>query len=113
MFVSQRVLSCIAASERLASMSKRAVTAHHFFKSADEMTELFADIPEAVQNSVIIAKRCSYMVTDREPILPSASDDDEADVLRGLAVKGLEVRLEQLVNMPESYFDNSAERHAV
>ena len=49
MFVSQRVLSCIAASERLASMSKRAVTAHHFFKSADEMTELFADIPEAVQ----------------------------------------------------------------
>ncbi len=81
MFVSQRVLSCIAASERLASMSKRAVTAHHFFKSADEMTELFADIPEAVQNSVIIAKRCSYMVTDREPILPSASDDDEADVL--------------------------------
>ena len=112
MFVSQRVLSCIAASERLASMSKRAVTAHHFFKSADEMTELFADIPEAVQNSVIIAKRCSYMVTDREPILPSASDDDEADVLRGLAIKGLEMRLEKLVNMPDSYFDNSAERHA-
>ena len=107
MFISQKVLSCIATSERLASMSQRAVTAHHFFKSAEEMKSLFLDIPEAVQNSVIIAKRCSFMVNDRAPILPSASDEDEAEVLRGLASAGLERRLEQLANMPESYFDNS------
>ncbi len=107
MFISQKVLSCIAASERLASMSQRAVTAHHYFKSADEMTALFADIPEAIQNSITIAKRCSFMVTDRAPILPSASEQDEAEYLRKIAAEGLEMRLSQLAQMPDRYFDNS------
>lgn len=110
-FVSQKVLSCIAASERLASMSERAVTAHHYFKSADEMERLFADIPEAIQNSLLIAKRCSFMVKERDPILPSAAaDGDESQMLRRLAQDGLEKRFALLAIQPDPYFDNSPEQ---
>ena len=110
-YVPQKVLSCIAASERLASMSERSVTAHHYFKSAAEMRQLFSDIPEAVQNTMVIAMRCSFMVTDRDPILPSASETDEAGMLTQLAQQGLETRLEALAQHKDGYFRNSdAER---
>lgn len=108
-FVSQKVLSCIAASERLATMTERAVTAQHYFKTAAEMETLFADIPEAIHNSLIIAKRCSFMVQEREPILPSASETDERAMLVQLAEQGLESRFRALAELPNAYFQDTAE----
>lgn len=50
-------------------------------KSREEMAELFADLPEALENTVEIAMRCSYVLKKRGPILPrftGANDDPEA-----------------------------------
>ena len=109
MYVSQKVLSCIAASERLASMSETGITREHGFKSAEDMSKLFRDIPEAVQNTDVIARRCSFMVQNRDPILPTMSEVDEAEELRAQARSGLESRLKALIDIPGSEFDGSDE----
>lgn len=42
---------------------RRRLTAQHYFKSQEEMVALFADLPEALENTVEIAKRCAFMPT--------------------------------------------------
>jgi DNA polymerase-3 subunit alpha len=56
------------------------------------MATLFADLPEAIENTVEIAKRCAFMAYRRDPILPKYADD-EIEELRRQSLKGLEERL--------------------
>jgi DNA polymerase-3 subunit alpha len=103
MFEAQDILMCIAGGHYASDMSRRRYTPEHYFKSQNEMCKLFADIPEALQNSVNIAKRCSAISPAREPMLPSmtvgsASEDDE---LRRIGKEGLEHRLEEVVYLAE------------
>ncbi|MEL7216272.1 MAG: DNA polymerase III subunit alpha, partial [Pseudomonadota bacterium] len=71
---------------------RRQLTDQHYFKSQDEMVELFADLPEAVENTVEIARRCAFKVNKRKEILPKFADD-EVEELRRQAKAGLEARL--------------------
>lgn len=113
MFVPQRVLHCIAASERLASMKETGITDQHYFKSAVQMSQLFKDIPEAIDNSLMIANRCSFAVKKRAPILPSTDAVDEFEQLRTLAKEGLNRRFEQLEDLNESYYEASEEAKSI
>ncbi|WP_101068879.1 DNA polymerase III subunit alpha [Roseovarius salinarum] len=72
---------------------RRRVTAQHYFKSGEEMAALFADLPEAVENTVEIARRCAFGAYRRDPILPRFAED-EVDELRRQAQEGLKRRLE-------------------
>lgn len=71
---------------------RRRLTPEHWFKPASEMVELFADLPEAVENTVEIARRCAYRPKKRKPILPKFADD-EVEELRRQAHEGLKARL--------------------
>ncbi|AZV79450.1 DNA polymerase III subunit alpha [Parasedimentitalea marina] len=71
---------------------RRRLTAQHYFKSQQEMVTLFADLPEAIENTVEIAKRCAFMAYRRDPILPKFADDEVAE-LRRQANEGLQARL--------------------
>jgi DNA polymerase III subunit alpha len=71
---------------------RRRLTAQHYFKSQQEMVTLFADLPEAVENTVEIAQRCAFMTYRRDPILPNFADD-EVQELRRQANEGLQRRL--------------------
>ena len=71
---------------------RRRLTPQHYFKSEAEMAALFADLPEALANSVEIARRCTYAVSKRKPILPRFADD-EVQELRRQANEGLQARL--------------------
>ena len=92
-YVAHDALICIAAGEVIAADDRRRLTPEHYFKSQAEMAALFADIPEALQNTVEIAKRCAFWVKGRKPILPRFADGDEGVVLREQALAGLEHRL--------------------
>ena len=50
-------LMCIAASSYLGEEDRPRVTPQHYFRSADEMRELFSDLPEAIENTTVIARR--------------------------------------------------------
>ncbi|KKX34266.1 DNA polymerase III subunit alpha [Rhizobium sp. LC145] len=81
------------------------LTPDHYLKSRAEMAELFADLPEALENTVEIARRCSFILKTRNPILPrftGATDDAEeaeraeAAELRRQSIEGLEHRIATL-----------------
>ncbi len=72
--------------------ARRRLTPQHYFKSPQEMATLFADLPEAIENTVEIARRCAFKAYKRDPILPKFADDEVAE-LRRQAQEGLKARL--------------------
>jgi DNA polymerase III subunit alpha len=89
-------LLCIAAGTVLADTERRSLTPEHYFKSGQDMAALFADIPEALINSRVIAERCAYWPQKVKPILPAfkqKGEESEALILTQMARDGLEVRL--------------------
>lgn len=73
----------------------RLYSAQQYMRSEDEMCELFADIPEALENSVEIAKRCNVTVRLGEYFLPKfpTGDMSTEDFLVKKSREGLEERL--------------------
>jgi DNA polymerase-3 subunit alpha len=92
-------LICIAEGRLLSESDRRQLTPEHRFKSRAEMRELFADLPEALSNTVEIAERCAFRPRIHQPILPRFSVGaggsvlDEAEELRKRAEAGLTLRL--------------------
>jgi DNA polymerase-3 subunit alpha len=99
-FAAHDALICIAEGEVIANDDRRRLTPDHYFKSQSEMVSLFADLPEAVENTVEVARRCSWFPHGRDPILPkfTSGEDarDEAEELRVQAREGLAARLDAL-----------------
>ena len=86
-------LLCIAEGAYLHQDDRRRVTPDHYFKSASEMTALFSDLPEALENTIEIARRCAFRPRPRDPILPRyATCGDEGKELERQAQAGLEAR---------------------
>ncbi|MDE3120859.1 MAG: DNA polymerase III subunit alpha, partial [Paracoccaceae bacterium] len=93
MFEAHDALLCIAEGAYVDQREpRRRLTPQHYFKSEAEMCALFADLPEALENTVEIARRCAYRVKKIDPILPRFADD-EVEELRRQAWEGLEARL--------------------
>ena len=93
MYEAHDALICIAEGAYVdQSQPRRRLTPQHYFKSEAEMCALFADLPEALENTVEIARRCAYAVQKRKPILPKFADD-EVNELRRQANQGLQARL--------------------
>ncbi|NJO38574.1 MAG: DNA polymerase III subunit alpha, partial [Rhizobiales bacterium] len=93
------VLLCIEQGMQVSVRDRHRVTPEHRLKTPAEMAALFSDVPEALANSVVIARRCAFMVGARDPILPAfdtAGGRDEAAELRAQAQAGLERRMDFL-----------------
>ena len=89
-------LLCIAQSSYVSVTDRRRVSPQHYLTSPDEMIARFADLPEAITNTIEIARRCAYRVRTRAPILPSFPTEagrDEGDELSARAHEGLTQRL--------------------
>ena len=104
-FDAHDALMAVAHNAVVSDDSRFRLTPDHYLKTRGEMQALFADLPEALDNSVEIARRCSHILDTRAPILPrftGASDDAEeaeraeAAELRRQAEEGLDQRLEEL-----------------
>src|SRR5476649_1466833 len=93
MFEAHDVLLCIEQGVHIDDPNRRRLTPEYYFKSAAEMREVFADLPEACDNTLVVAQRCAYMPMPRKPILPSYTKLEgrtEGEALRALACGGLE-----------------------
>src|ERR1039458_8926536 len=62
MFEAHDALLCIAEGRLLSEPERRRVTPEHWFKPAADMRVLFADLPEACDNTLAIARRCAVMM---------------------------------------------------
>ncbi|MDR2685705.1 MAG: DNA polymerase III subunit alpha [Rickettsiales bacterium] len=106
-------LLCIAGGTQVVDPNRRRETPEHYWKSADEMCALFSDLPEALENSVNIARRCAFVIPTRPPLLPRFADnfDEECKMLRDRTFAGLAKRLDDLDIVDEAvrktYFDQA------
>jgi DNA polymerase-3 subunit alpha len=95
---------CIAEGYVLGDARRpKSFTEEQYFRSADEMVERFADLPEALENSVEIARRCNLEITLGKNYLPNFPTPEGVtldDFLRSEAAAGLEQRLIQLFPEP-------------
>ncbi len=95
------VLMCIGAGTTVSDPKRPRYSAEHYFKSQDEMLELFADLPEATANTVTIAKRCGYQVPTGVNYMPEWRWSPEGmtvdDDFRAQAAAGLQKRLDKFV----------------
>ena len=93
MYEAHDALICIAEGSYVDQQApRRRLTPQHYFKTQSEMAALFADLPEALENTVEIARRCAFAVERHDPILPKFAEN-EVEELRKQAKEGLEARL--------------------
>ena len=93
MYEAHDALICIAEGAYVDQQApRRRLTEQHYFKSPSEMATLFADLPEAIENTVEIARRCAFGAERHDPILPRFADD-EVEELRKQSFDGLKARL--------------------
>ncbi|MDP6805516.1 MAG: DNA polymerase III subunit alpha [Rhodospirillales bacterium] len=116
-FSAHDALLCVAEGSYVGADDRRRLTPEYYFKSADEMRALFADLPEAVENTLVIARRCAFMAETRAPILPPFPCPEgrtEAEQLRLCAADGLENRLRSdpvAAGMPVDERERTARHH--
>jgi DNA polymerase III subunit alpha len=90
------ILFCIQQSTVEADPNRKRLNEQLWFKSQKDMQALFSDLPEALENTALIAKRCAIKAPSRNPILPNFSKTmAEADALREAASLGLQDRFAQ------------------
>jgi DNA polymerase-3 subunit alpha len=97
MYEAHDALLCIADGAFVSQDDRRRLTREHRFKTASEMQAQFADLPEAIENTVEIARRCAFKPAKRKPILPvfvPESGKTAEEELKVQAEQGLARRLE-------------------
>jgi DNA polymerase III subunit alpha len=93
-------LLAIAEGRLLSERDRRRVTPEHWFKPAPDMRVLFADLPEACDNTIAIARRCAVMMETRRPLLPVSpkvrEGSTEEETVRAMASEGLDRRMDAM-----------------
>lgn len=108
MYEAHDSLLAIAEGSYVLETDRRRLSKEHYFKSPEEMLELFADLPEAIHNTREIAKRCAFRSPKRKAILPNFGKDghSEADILAATARTALETRLSEVeLAAPQSAYE--------
>ncbi len=92
-------LLCIANNAYVMQEDRIKSHPEHYFKSADEMRELFSDLPEAIDNTVLIAQKCSFMPQRGASMLPKFCEyiEQEEKLLKQKAAVGLKARLSTII----------------
>ncbi|MDC0531328.1 DNA polymerase III subunit alpha, partial [Alphaproteobacteria bacterium] len=96
-FNAHQILTCIDKGLTISSPNRRLLTQEHYLKNNLSMISLFSDIPEAIENTIVIAKRCSFFPESHKPILPKypgLKDISENNYLSKISQEGLNNRFE-------------------
>ena len=110
-FESHDSLICISEKSRIDHENRKKSNPNFYFKSSDEMYELFTDIPEALENTFLLSIKCNHSPTSRPPKLPkfdSNSNLTEIEELNRDSIKGLEKRF--LIN-PDDFDENIIDKY--
>jgi len=93
----QDILTCIATNQYIDDASRPKTLAEHYFKSPHAMEQIFHDLPEAIDNTRLIAKKCSFFPGVEEPSLPNfeTSGCTEEEEITSVATNGLKERIKQ------------------
>lgn len=108
MYEAHDALLCIAEKTYVDETNRRRVTPEHYLKTPAQMEQLFADLPEAIQNTVEIAKRCFFLAGRKKPAFPNydCKGKTEDEALREMAEEGFELRMKGRSNDERQTYHN-------
>lgn len=110
-YEAEDAMSCVLSQTKVIDPERSRKSSEQYFKSIQEMSDLFSDLPEAIENTNKIAQRCAFMVNVREkPLLPKFADnfEQECKLLRDGTMTGLARCLEQAgVTDTKPYYDQA------
>ena len=95
-------LICIGNKTYVNEKNRLKFSDQHYFKNNSEMSELFADLPEALENNYNFPLRCNFRPLFSNPILPNISKDkdgDADDILRNESFEGLKTKFEKVIKI--------------
>ena len=107
-FEAHDALICIAEGAVVNMDDRRRMTEEHYFKSQSEMKLQFRDLPEALENTVEIARRCAFRPVTRDPILPRFAGEEDGDLTPEEALKA---EFEELCNQARTGLEKRFELH--
>jgi DNA polymerase-3 subunit alpha len=95
-------LICIGNKTYVNEKNRLKLSDQHYFKNNSEMSELFADLPEALENNYNFPLRCNFRPLFSNPILPNISQDkggDADEILKKVSIEGLKTKFEKVFNI--------------
>ncbi len=109
MFEAHDALMCIGKKTYVNDSNREKLTNQHYFKSSDEMIDLFKDLPEALENNFNLPFRCSFKPNFSKPILPSISSSkkDPNDILKHLSFEGLKEKFKLFFDIESINIDKN------
>ncbi len=103
-------LICIGNKTYVNEKNRLRLTDQHYLKTNSEMSELFADLPEALENNYNFSLRCSYRPLFSNPILPNISSDKDGnadEILKKDSIEGLKVKFNKIFNLSNKDLENN------
>lgn len=112
MYEAHDALVCIAEGNYVADEKRKKYLSGNHLRTEAEMLELFKDIPEALANTVNIAKRCNFLSEKKEPLLPifiCPEDKTQDEFITEESYKGLDERMKLQVYRSDMSSEERAE----
>ncbi len=103
-------LICIGNKTYVNEKNRLRFTDQHYLKTNSEMSELFADLPEALENNYNFPLRCSYRPLFSNPILPNISSDKDGNadkILKKDSIEGLKIKFNKIFNLSGEDLENN------
>ncbi len=103
-------LICIGNKTYVNEKNRLRLTDQHYLKTNSEMSELFADLPEALENNYNFPLRCSYRPLFSNPILPNISSDKDGnadEILKKDSIEGLKIKFNKIFNLSDKDLENN------
>ena len=98
-------LICIKDKTYINEKNRIKFSDQHYFKNNSEMSELFADLPEALENNYNFPLRCSFRPLFSKPILPNISSEKDGnadEILKKDSLQGLKDKFINLFRIKEN-----------
>ena len=100
-------LLCIAQKLTINQTNRKVSNSEIYFKTSEQMIDIFEDIPEIIENNFRIALKCNYYPKEILPKLPKFLSDQnlsESELLNLKSKEGLLLRLQEMnINSPSIY----------
>ncbi len=103
-------LICIGNKTYVNEKNRIKYSSEHYLKTDDEMSDLFSDLPEALENNFNFPYRCSFRPLFSKPILPNISSSDEgnaSEIIKKNSLEGLKEKFSKFFNLKENELENN------
>ena len=98
-------LTCIGSKTYVNEKNRIKYSNQHYFKSNEEMSKLFSDLPEALENNFNLPFKCNFRPQFSKPVLPNISSEKGGsadEILKKDSLDGLKEKFQKVFKIEEN-----------